>query len=146
MYAIFAAVFIATIVMLILEFYGIRLFINLLRIPKHILLPIIFVLCVVGAFGLNSRLFDVWTILLFGLVGYMFVKCGVPQAPFILGFILGPMAETNLRRGLMLSDGSLMGFLTNPISGFFLALAVASVAWGAISGLRSGKKQIEAGL
>jgi putative tricarboxylic transport membrane protein len=136
-YTIFAALIVATVVMLILEFYGLRIFIRLLAIPKHILLPIILVLCVVGAFGLSSRLFDVWTILLFGLIGYGFVKLKVPAGPFILGFILGPMAETNLRRGLMLSDGDFSGFLTNPISGVFLSLAILSVVWHSVQALRA---------
>ncbi|HAQ85263.1 MAG TPA: Tat pathway signal protein, partial [Pseudomonas sp.] len=138
-YTIFAALILASVMMLVLEFYGLRIFIKLLAVPKHILLPIILVLCVVGAFGLSSRVFDVWTILLFGLIGYGFVKAGMPAAPFIIGFILGPMAETNLRRGLMLSDGSFMGFLTNPISAVFLFLALASVAWHLFSALRSRK-------
>ena len=129
--------------MLVLEFYGLRIFIKLLAVPKHILLPIILVLCVVGAFGLSSRVFDVWTILLFGLIGYGFVKGGMPAAPFIIGFILGPMAETNLRRGLMLSDGHFMGFLTNPISACFLALALLSVLWHLFSALRGRKSSVE---
>ncbi|HBM09373.1 MAG TPA: Tat pathway signal protein, partial [Pseudomonas sp.] len=138
-YTIFAALILASVMMLVLEFYGLRIFIKLLAVPKHILLPIILVLCVVGAFGLSSRVFDVWTILLFGLIGYGFVKGGMPAAPFIIGFILGPMAETNLRRGLMLSDGNFMGFLSNPISATFLFLALASVAWHLFSALRSRK-------
>ena len=105
--------------MLFMEFYGLRLFIKLLDVPKHILPPIILVLCV-AAFGLSSRLFDVWSILLFGLLGYGFVKAGMPVAPFIIGFILGPMAETNLRRGLMLSDGNFAAFVSNPIAATFL--------------------------
>jgi len=105
-------------------------------VPKHILLPIILVLCVVGAFGLSSRLFDVWSILLFGLLGYGFVKAGMPVAPFIIGFILGPMAETNLRRGLMLSDGNFASFFTNPIAATFLGLALAFVLWQLYSALR----------
>jgi len=135
-YTIFAALVVATVMMLVLEFYGLRIFIRLLAVPKHILLPIILVLCVVGAFGLSSRVFDVWTILLFGLIGYGFVKLKVPAAPFILGFILGPMAETNLRRGLMLSDGDFLGFLSNPISGVFLVLAIVSVLWHVIQAWR----------
>jgi putative tricarboxylic transport membrane protein len=123
----------------VLEFYGLRMFIKLLAVPKHILLPIILVLCVVGAFGLNSRIFDVWAVLLFGLLGYGFVKSGLPIAPFIIGFILGPMAETNLRRGLMLSDGSFGGFLTNPISAGFLVLAVASISWHLVTVIRNRK-------
>ncbi len=142
-YTIFAALILASVMMLVLEFYGLRIFIKLLAVPKHILLPIILVLCVVGAFGLSSRVFDVWTILLFGLTGYGFVKGGMPAAPFIIGFILGPMAETNLRRGLMLSDGHFMGFLTNPISACFLALALLSVLWHLFSALRGHKSSVE---
>jgi putative tricarboxylic transport membrane protein len=92
-YTIFAALLLSSVVMVLLEFYGLRVFIKLLLIPKHILLPIVFILCVVGAFGLSSLTFDVWTILLFGLIGYAFVTFKIPQAPFIIGFILGPMAE-----------------------------------------------------
>ena len=128
-YTIFVALLLSTVMMLVCEFYGLRIFIKLLAVPKHILLPIILVLCVVGSFGLDSNLFDVWTILLFGLIGYGFLKVGISLPPFIIGFILGPMAETNLRRGLQLSDGDFTGFLTNPISAAFLALSLASVLW-----------------
>lgn len=128
-YTIFAALILSAVMMLILEFWGLRVFIRLLAIPKHILLPVIVVLCAVGAFGLASRIFDIWTILGFGVLGYAFVKAGIPTAPFIIGFILGPMAETNFRRGLQLADGDATSFLTNPISGSFLALAGLSIAW-----------------
>lgn len=141
-YTIFAALLVATVLMLFMEFYGLRLFIKLLDVPKHILLPIILVLCVVGAFGLSSRLFDVWSILLFGLLGYAFVKAGMPAAPFIIGFILGPMAETNLRRGLMLSDGNFGAFLSNPIAAVFLGLALAFVLWQVVSALRHKKSLV----
>ena len=136
-YTIFAALIVASVIMVALEFYGLRIFIKLLAIPKHILLPIILVLCAVGAFGLSSRIFDIWTILLFGLLGYGFVKAGIPPAPFIIGFILGPMAEINLRRGLMLSDGNFLGFFTNPISGAFLILAIAAVLWHIVQAYRA---------
>ena len=126
-YTIFVAMLVSSLMMLICELYGVRLFVKMLAIPKHILLPIILVLCFVGAFGLGNRIFDVGVIVFFGLVGYGFVKCKIPQTPFIIGLILGPMAETNLRRGLMLSDGSFMGFLTQPISAIFLGIAAASV-------------------
>ncbi|MDD7972797.1 tripartite tricarboxylate transporter permease [Roseinatronobacter alkalisoli] len=138
-YTIFAALVVAAVMMLILEFVGLRIFIRLLAIPKHILLPIILVLCAVGAFGLGSRIFDVWTILAFGILGYAFAKAGMPTAPFIIGFILGPMAETNFRRGLQLSAGDFTGFLTNPISGTFLALAALSILWQVYGALRPHK-------
>ena len=140
-YTIFAALTISAVVMLIVEFYGLRIFVRLLAIPRHILLPVILVLCAVGAFGLASRTFDIWTVLGFGILGYGFVKAGIPTAPFIIGFILGPMAETNFRRGLQLSQGEFTGFLTNPISGAFLALAALSIAWQIWSGMRRRQLQ-----
>ena len=127
-YTIFAALILASVMMLVLEFYGLRIFIKLLAVPKHILLPIILVLCVVGAFGLSSRVFDVWTILLFGLIGYGFVKGGMPAAPFIIGFILGPSAEIYFVKSLE-SFGDLTIFFTkSPIAAFLWLLIVGSVA------------------
>lgn len=126
-YGIFAAMFLANVAMLFQEYFGLRFFVRMLRIPKYILLPIIFVLCIVGVFGLNNRTFDSFIAVAFGLIGYFFIKFKLPVAPFIMGFILGPMVETYLRRALMLSQGDYTPFLTRPISGAFLAIALASV-------------------
>ncbi len=126
-YGVFAAMLVANFAMLFQEFFGVRFFIRMLKTPKHILLPVIFVLCVVGAFGLNSRVFDSLIVVAFGAVGYLFLKFKLPVAPFIMGFILGPMAEIYLRRGLMQSKGDYLPFLTEPISGAFLLLTLASV-------------------
>lgn len=126
-YGIFAALLVANIAMLIIEFFGIRVFVKLLRIPKYILLPIVISLCVVGAFALNNRVFDVWTLLIFGIIGYLIEKIDFPLTPIVLGFILGPILETNLRRGLMSSQGDLRPFFTEPISATFLILALISV-------------------
>lgn len=128
-YTIFISMLVSAVMMLFAELYGVRVFVKLLAVPKHILLPIILVLCFVGAFGLGNRIFDVGVIVFFGLLGYGFVKFGIPQTPFIIGLILGPMAETNLRRGLMLSDNNFLDFLTQPIAGTFIGLSVASVVW-----------------
>ncbi|HYH02016.1 MAG TPA: tripartite tricarboxylate transporter permease, partial [Bacillota bacterium] len=131
-YGIFAALLVANVVMLLMEYYGLRVFVKLLRIPKYILLPVILTLCVVGAYGLNNRLFDVWSLLFFGVLGYVLEKFKYPVAPIILGFILGPMAETNLLRSMQFSNGSFMPFLTRPIALGLLVAAVISlvaVAW-----------------
>ncbi len=132
-YTIFISMLVSSVAMLILEFYGLRIFTKLLNVPKHLLLPFIFILCVVGAFGINSRIFDAWSIVLFGVIGYGFYKFNVPKAPFIMGFILGPMAETNLRRGIMFSSGNFSEFITRPISGVFLLLAFLSILWSIYS-------------
>ena len=126
-YSIFAALIIAHVMMLVVEFWGLRIFIKALYIPKHILLPIIICLCVVGAFGLNNSISDVWGLLLFGVLGYALEKFGYPLSPLILGFILGPMAETNLRRGLMHTQGNFLPFLQQPIAVLFFIMTAVSV-------------------
>jgi putative tricarboxylic transport membrane protein len=73
-------------------------------------------------------MFDVWSIVLFGAMGYFFQKLKIPGSPFILGFILGPLVEINLRRGLMFSRGSFMPFLTSPISAVFLVATAVSIS------------------
>lgn len=120
-----AAMFtIATILMVIFGLVITRLFLKILLVPTEILMPIIFVLCVVGTYVLNGRMFDVWIMLLFGLLGYFMRLNDFPAAPFVLGFILGPMADTNMRRALMLAKGNLLPFITRPVS---LVLLIAMV-------------------
>jgi len=140
-YGVFAAMLAANFVMLFQEFYGLRVFVLLLRTPKYILLPIIFVLCIVGAFGLNNRMFDSFIVVAFGLVGYLFLKFKLPVAPFIMGFILGPMVETYLRRALMQSRGDYLPFLTEPISGVFLLIAALSVLLTLRKNLKSARER-----
>ncbi|MEY8339243.1 tripartite tricarboxylate transporter permease [Lachnospiraceae bacterium 62-35] len=127
-YGIFAALIAANIMMLVVEFLGIRIFTKILTVPKNLLLPIVIIFCVVGSFGTNNRVFDVFVMMIFGLIGYGMKKLDYPQAPIILGFILGPIIETNLRRGLMKSQGSFVPFLTSPISCVFLLIAVITLA------------------
>ncbi len=90
--------------------------IRVLKVPKPIIIPIIFVLCVVGSYAIASRLFDVWVMLGFGVLGFLLRRFGFPVAPLVLGMVLGDLMEKGLRRGLVLSDGSLTPFLTRPIS------------------------------
>ncbi|PKL24614.1 MAG: Tat pathway signal protein [Spirochaetae bacterium HGW-Spirochaetae-3] len=127
MYGIFTALVVANVFMIVFEYLGLKWFVKLLDVPKHILLPIIMVLCVVGAFSTSNRIFDVWSVFAFGLVGLLFKKIKIPSTPLIIGFILGSMTEVNLRRALMASDGNWAVFFTRPISLGFLAVALISV-------------------
>lgn len=126
-YAIFAALIVANIFMLIAEFFGIRVFVKLLKIPKFMLFPVIIAICIVGSYSLNNRIFDVLTILIFGIIGYLMSKKEYPISPAILGFILGPITELNLRRGLMYSNGSFLAFFKKPIAGFLIILSIMFV-------------------
>ena len=107
--------------------YFVKLFAQVMRIPMQAMIPVLFVLCVVGVFVANNSMFDVKVILIFGALSYVAGKLKLPVTPLLLGIVLGPMAEQNFRRALSLSKGSLWIFITKPISLFFLVLVVATI-------------------
>lgn len=133
-YGIFFAMIIAAIAMFACMMLGMRGFIKVLKIPKNFLLPIIIILCCVGAIGDSNRIFDVWGVLVFGLMGFGLSKASIPTSPMILGFILGPMFESNLRKVAQLASSD--SPVNHPI---FLVLMVATIAVVVLS-LRSNKK------
>jgi putative tricarboxylic transport membrane protein len=139
-YSILAAMIIANFMMLALEFGLMRGFVRLLTIPKHLLLPLVLVLCVVGAFSTNNRIFDIWVLLGFGIIGVIIKGGGFPQAPVILGFILGPYVETYLRRGMQFTRGSFPAFFKSPIAFVFIAIGVLVLASALIKYLLASLK------
>jgi putative tricarboxylic transport membrane protein len=128
-YDVVAMMLFATIGILIYGLTLTRLLVQVLRVPQHVIVPIIFVLCTVGAFAISGRLFDVYVMLAFGLIGFVLRHFGYPMAPLVLGIVLGDLLEKNLRRALVLSDGDLSPFFTRPISGVFAALIIGTVVW-----------------
>lgn len=126
-YTIFAALIFATILMVILEYAGMRVFTRLLTMPKYYIMPAILILCCVGAYANSNRMFDVRWLVLFGLYGYVLKLFNYPLGPMIIGYIVGPIAEMNLRRALMLNNNSFLPFITRPLSAFFLLLAAYSI-------------------
>jgi putative tricarboxylic transport membrane protein len=128
-YDVVAMMLFATIAILIYGMVLTKLLVQVLRVPQHVITPIIFVLCAVGSFAIAGRLFDVWVMLAFGLAGYALRHFGYPMAPLVLGIVLGDLLEKNLRRALVLSDGDLAPFFTRPISGVLAALIIGTIAW-----------------
>lgn len=126
-YGIFVALMLANIFCVMLQYFGIKIFVRLLAVPKHILLPIIMVLSLVGAIAINNRVFDAWVVLVFGVIGIVMNKLDFPITPIILGFILGPLAEENLRRALMLSRGAILPLVSNIPSMILIAMSLASL-------------------
>ena len=141
-YIIFGAMFISAAVMLIVQMAGLRLFANVLKVPKNYLLPILVVLCLVGAYGLNNRTFDVWSTLFFGIIGYILVKLDMPLPPLILGFVLGENTELYLRRGLMYTHGSFLAFFKSPVAAILLTASIISIilmVWKNIKSRKAAK-------
>ncbi len=125
-YGIYAAYFVSLPLMVLTIAAGSRLWLRVIGVPKSILIPVVLVLCVIGAFALNNIMDDVYVLLIFGVAGYAMVKFGIPLAPLILGLILGDQIEVNLIRAIA-NDPNPWLFITHPISGGLLGASLASV-------------------
>ena len=126
-YTIIISLFVANIFMCLLGYVGIRGFAKISLVPMKWLNPIIFVFCTVGTFAINNNMGDVFLMIGAGIVGYILVKLDFCMPPIILGLILSGTVEENLRRALVLSDGSLSIFLKHPIAMALLAVAAISL-------------------
>ncbi|WP_404465436.1 tripartite tricarboxylate transporter permease [Vreelandella aquamarina] len=126
--AIYASLLIGAVVMVLCNLLLVRWFAKISLIPQQILVPVVLMLCAIGAYALNNNLFDIWVLFIFGVIGYLLWKAGVPLTPLILGVVLGNNLERQLFRALEL-DPNWLTFLTRPLSALFLVLAVASVVF-----------------
>jgi putative tricarboxylic transport membrane protein len=116
----------------------------MLRMPFTILAPIIFVLCFIGGFAPDSRMFDPWLILLFGAVGYLMRKLDYPMAPLVLAIVLGPLAEGSFRQTMIADRGDWTVFFTRPLSGIIMAIALALFAYPLFLMWRRKKRRAKA--
>src|SRR5262245_14480793 len=124
-WGLIASMWIGNLMLVVLNLPLVGLWARLLQVPYRLLYPAIIVFCCVGAYAINSKSFDVFVMAFFAIFGYVALKLDCEPAPLILGFVLGPMMEENLRRALLISRGDPMVFLTEPISlGFLLAAAL----------------------
>jgi putative tricarboxylic transport membrane protein len=119
--------FIASLGILIYGLTLTRPLIWVLQFPKTLIMPVIFVLCVVGSYAIAQRMFDVYVMLAFGLIGFVLRQLNFPMAPLVLGIVLGDLLEKSLRRGLVLSDGDLTPFFIRPISFVMFALVAGTI-------------------
>jgi len=136
-YDVVAMMLYATLGILIFGLLLVRPLIKVLQVPREIIMPIVFVLCVIGSFAIAQRLFDVWTMIGFGILGYAMRQYNYPMAPFVLGIVLGDLLDKNLRRGLVLSDGDLTPFVTRPISALLCGICLLAIALN-ITAFRDG--------
>jgi len=118
---------VSNLLLLVVAFIGLRFFIKILSIKKEFLIPAVVVLCVIGAFAINNNIFDVWIMLGMGFIWYAVGKFGFPQSPLIIALILGPMAEREFRRSLVLSNGSYSIFWESPIVVALVTLAMITL-------------------
>ena len=130
-YALFLGIMLSSALLLIVGNVAIKYFSAIADIPKAVLFPIVLMFCVYGAYAVNNDTFDIWLMMAFGVLGYIFNRTGIPAAPFLIGFILGPMFEDNLRRSLLIGGNDLSIFVRGPITWFFIAITLGSILLGA---------------
>ncbi len=143
-WAMIAACLVANVLMFGMMTVSVRWISRLMYLPRTYLLPVVMVFCVIGSFALNNTMFDVWVMLIFGVVGFAMERAGYPLGPFVIGFVLAPLGEAKLRSGLMMTAGGIEPLFTRPLSAIFLAVAAVLLVWSIRSELRM--KRLDAAL
>lgn len=128
-----AAMYLGNFILLVLNLPLVGFFARIATIKPKILMPIISILCLVGVYSVRNSLFDVWVMIIAGIAGFFLVKWKYPFAPLVIGMILGPMAEINMRKSLMMFRGNLYAILERPIASTFLFLSAAFIVYRILS-------------
>jgi putative tricarboxylic transport membrane protein len=140
-WGLIASQYIANVMLLILSTAFIPLFVRALRVPYTILMPLIIVFCITGAYSLKNNLWDVGQMLVFGVLGYAMKKLGYSPAALVLALVLGPMAERALRQSLIISDAGLGIFFLRPIAAVLTVAALVAVAVPAVRALLAASRR-----
>jgi putative tricarboxylic transport membrane protein len=141
-WAVVTSMYVGNVMLLVLNLPLVGFWASILRIPYRILLPLILLFTLLGAYALNNSVSDIWIMIAFGVVGYLMRKFDYPAAPVVLAMVLGPLMETNFRRALTISQGDYTVFLTHPISAILLFAAVLSLTWPLLVRLVGGSTRM----
>jgi TctA family transporter len=140
-WGLIASMWVGNFMLVVLNLPMIGMWIKLLTVPYRILYPAILLFCAIGVYTINNTYVDIIITAFFGLIGVLFMKLGCEPAPLLLGFVLGPMMEENLRRAMLLSRGDPTTFLTRPISAAMLIAAVLLVLIIALPNIRRKREE-----
>jgi putative tricarboxylic transport membrane protein len=145
-WGLIASMYIGNVILIILNLPLVGIFVNLLRIPFRVLFPVILVICIVGTYSMNGSIFELWILLGFGVVGYIFRKLQFDITPMILAMIIGPMIEMAFRQSLMRSGGSFSIFFQSPIACVLLITTLILFVWNLYRTMRTRKASWEKAL
>ena len=129
MYALYIIFILANVIMIPLGIVMIRLASKVLRAPRASVMPVIVLLCAVGAFATGNNLFAVLVVAAFGVIGYVMDRNGYPVAAMVLGIVMGTMVEQSLVTSLIKSDGSILPFFSRPVAAILATMAIAALLW-----------------
>ena len=141
-WGVITSMWIGNLMLVLLNLPLIGLWVRLLTIPYTVLFPAILVFCSIGVFSVNSNVFDLYTVAFFGFVGYVLIKLGCEPAPLLLGFVLGPMIEENLRRAMTISRGDWTVFFTRPLSASLLIASILVLAVVFLPAVRKKREEV----
>jgi putative tricarboxylic transport membrane protein len=144
-WGLIASMYLANIVGLIVVLTCVPLFASILRVPFSIIAPIILVICAVGAYTVHNSMFDVWMMLVFGVIGYLFQKLGYPLPPLVLAIVLGDKAEEAFRQAMLGSQGNLSIFWSNWLVGSIMTLGMILLFWPAVTWLKERRRATRSG-
>ena len=128
-YGVISAYLIGNIIMFGIMIFAVVHVAKVLYVPRAYLLAAILLFCVIGIFAVGNSFFDVWVMMVFGVIGFIMEKAKMPLGPFVIGFVLSPIAEAQLRSGLMASEGSIEPLFTRPFAATFLVISILSLLW-----------------
>ncbi len=123
-YGVYLAIILSYVVILVVQLFGIRLFVKILLVPPHLLSVAVLVMCVIGSYAIRNSVFDVYTLAGCGLMGYLLLRARIPVTPVVLGLVLGPVLESQYRTAIIELEGHFNIFYTSPTAMFFFALAL----------------------
>ena len=128
--------------LVILNLPLVGLWVKLLAVPYYVLFPVIMAFCAIGVYSVKSNVFDLYSVAFFGALGYVLVKLRCEPAPLLLGFVLGPLLEENLRRAMILSRGDFSTFVTRPISATLLVIAAIVLVVVLLPSVRRKREEV----
>ena len=141
-WGVIVSMWVGNLMLVLLNLPLVGIWVKLLSVPYYVLFPAIVAFSTIGVFSVNSNSFDLYSIAVFGMLGYLLIKLGCEPVPLLLGFVLGPMLEDQLRRSMILSRGSATIFIDRPISLTFLVIALAVFCMGIIPSIRRKREEV----
>jgi putative tricarboxylic transport membrane protein len=136
--------YIGNVLLLIINLPLVGLFASLLKTPINVLMPIVIIITFTGAYVINNSIFDLFLLIMFGVVGFFMKRTGYEPAPLIIGLILGPTLERGLVQGLIIGSGNVWSLFTRPISGTILCLGIILILYHAVNWLIKPKYNVKA--
>jgi putative tricarboxylic transport membrane protein len=136
------SMWVGNLMLLVINLPLVGLWVKLLSVPYRMLFPVIIIFCAVGAYTMTNSPFNILVMLVFGLVGFGLRSLNLEPAPLVLGFVLGPMMEENMRRALLISRGDPLVFVERPISAFFLICAVLMLVVFVLPSMRGRREEM----